>query len=119
MRVVIDTNVVVSRFLSRTGAPARIFEHWEQQAFTLLVSEPILEEYRQALSYPHVQNRHQLSQEALTTVIAHFRRFAALISPGEALHVIRDDPDDSKFLACAVAGGADYLVSGDRHLLRV
>ena len=119
MRLVLDTNVVVSRFLSPLGPPARVVEHWSAETFVLLVSEPILAEYRRALLYERVRARHGMSEQQVAEVIAGFRQFATLVVPQVALQVIRDDPADDKFLECAVTGGADYIVSGDTHLLRL
>ncbi len=119
MRVVIDSNVLVSRFLSPTGAPAKLFEQWEDQAFQLLVSEPIMAEYQRALMYERVAARHRLSADGVADVIAGLRHFALLVEPTENIAAISDDPDDNKFLDCAAAGGADYLVSGDTYLLRL
>jgi putative PIN family toxin of toxin-antitoxin system len=117
MRVVLDTNLVVSRFLSDRGAPARIFELWRRTAFELLASEPILAEYRRLLAYPKVQTHHRHSDEKLDKLIAEWRQFVVLVEPAETLDVIPDDPADNRILECAVAGDADFVVSGDRHLL--
>ena len=60
MRVVHDTNVVMSRFLSPSGIPANLVNHWlKEQPFTLVVTEEILHEYASILLYPHIQKRHQ------------------------------------------------------------
>ncbi len=60
MRVVIDTNVLISRFLSTQGLHAQVFTRLAEQAFELVVSEPILAEYQAALLYPggHSPHRH-------------------------------------------------------------
>lgn len=52
MRVVLDSNVVVSAFLSSQGAPAQELQQYQQDVFDMLVSEPILAEYEKALNYP-------------------------------------------------------------------
>lgn len=119
MRIVIDTNVVVSRFLSPKGAPAQIFEKWRLESFELLVSEPVLSEYQKALSYKHVRARHRMTDEEIAETIRDFRKFAILVNPAEKLAVIKEDPDDNKFLEVAEAGGAGYIVSGDEHLLKL
>ncbi len=117
MRVVIDTNVLVSRYLSSMGPPAGVFAHWEREVFELLVSEPILQEYRRALLYPRVAARHGLSEPQIDGVIARIRELATLVRAEEPPAAVTKDPADDKFLACAVAGAADFIVSGDRHLL--
>lgn len=117
MNVVVDTNVVVSRFLSSKGTPAHIFEHWQAGTFELLVSEDILTEYERVLNYPDLRARHHLSAAEIADIISDFRKFAVHIAVEETPQVIKKDPDDDKFLVCAAAGGAAYIVSGDPHLL--
>ncbi|KFD40692.1 hypothetical protein DK28_0201695 [Peptococcaceae bacterium SCADC1_2_3] len=119
MRIVIDTNVIVSRFLSSKGTPAQIFEKWRVEAFELLVSEPVLSEYQKALSCKHVRACHKMTNEEIAETIRDFRKFAILVNPGEKLEVIKEDSDDNKFLEVAEAGGAGYIVSGDEHLLMI
>lgn len=117
MRVVVDTNVLVSALLSPSGAPAKVLRHWEAEAFESVVSEEILAEYARVLSYPRIAGRLKLTSESADELVATLRRFAILVEPARSLHVIADDPDDDKLLACALAGGAEYIVSGDEHLL--
>lgn len=117
MRVVVDTNVVVSRYLTPRGIAAQVLVLWEQGAFELLVSEQILEEYRRVLAYPKIATLHQMNVDDIETIIADFREMSTLVEPVEEIQVIAADPDDDKWLSCASAGGADYIVSGDHHVL--
>ncbi|MEW5985837.1 MAG: putative toxin-antitoxin system toxin component, PIN family [Chloroflexota bacterium] len=117
MRVVLDTNVVTSAFLSRHGAPAKVFAIWEQGGFELVVSEAILAEYERVFHYQHLVSRHGMSDEEIAQVIGRLRKIALFVEIEQPLAVIRQDPDDDKFVECAVAGSADYIVSGDTHLL--
>jgi putative PIN family toxin of toxin-antitoxin system len=119
MRVVIDTNVIISRFLSPHGTPALILALWEQGLFELVVSEAILAEYLRVLSYDRIRSRHGMSQDEIAQVVEGFRSFAVLVEPSETITTITDDPSDNRFLEAAVAGSCDYIVSGDPHLLRV
>ena len=117
MHVVIDTNVVISRFLSASGPPAQLFAHWESRAFELLVSEPILAEYARVLRYQHLRLRHRMSDEEIDEVVDEFKSVGVLVEIKEVIEAVEDDPDDNKFIECAIAGQADYIVSGDTHLL--
>ena len=117
MRAVVDTNVVVSRFINPAGTPARVLTLARGNAFQLLASDHILEEYREALLSARLMSRHRRSVEEIVLDIHRLRRLALMIEPKTRLYVITDDPDDNKFLECAVEGEADYIVSGDRHLL--
>lgn len=119
MRVVLDTNVVVSRFLSNKGAPARIFGLLDDELVQLLVSDAILDEYRRALTYPRVSQLHGLTRDEIDQIVADLRDQAILVSPQQRLAVVVDDPDDDKFIECGVAGSAVAIISGNKHLLNL
>ena len=119
MRVVLDTNVIISRYLTPLGRVARIIGLWEQDAFDLVVSDVILDEYARVLRYPRLRSVHHLTEGQLDEIGLALRSFAEIVTPTETPAVVADDPDDDYFLACAVTGQADCLVTGDPHLLRL
>jgi len=113
MKVVIDTNVFVSSFFG--GNPRRIVDLWFSGKLILCVSRPILKEYFDVLG------RFEFDREDL------FRRLITSFQEGlNTLFVdapkeqswIKDDPEDNKFIACAISLHAEYIVSGDPHLKR-
>lgn len=116
MRVVIDTNIVVSRYLTPAGLAAHILSLWRADRFELLISEPILAEIHEVLLRPGIRARHRLDGGQVRRVVDDLRRFGVLVDPDESIEA-SPDPDDDKFLECAVAGGADVVVSPDPHLL--
>jgi putative PIN family toxin of toxin-antitoxin system len=117
MRAVIDTNVIVSRSVSQKGASARIFDHWLEGRFELVVSEDILAEYERALGYERTRKRHGYTFEQIRDFVDDIRQSAILVVVDTILNIVEADPDDNKIIECAVAGNADYIVSGDAHLL--
>lgn len=119
MRVVLDTNVIVSAHLKPSGYVAKILEAWHEGAFDVVVSEVILAEYQALLLRPQIQKRHQASVEQVKTLIDDIRDLAFLVHPAESLSVVTTDPDDNMFLECAVEGNADYIISGDSDLLEI
>jgi uncharacterized protein len=119
MRVVLDTNVLISRYLSPNGLPAQVLDLWRQEAFELVVSESILAEYQEVLSYDRLRRLHGLSEAEIAAILDDFREFAILAEPTERLQVVPEDPDDDKFVEAALAGEAELIVSGDRHLLQL
>jgi uncharacterized protein len=119
MKAVIDTNIVMSRFISPRGNAAQIFERWEYAEFTILTSQPILEEYKAVLFSQKLQRYHRLSAIEMNEVMVKLETQTEYVEVGNSLHGISADPDDDKFLECAIAGGAEYVVSGDHHLLQV
>jgi putative PIN family toxin of toxin-antitoxin system len=117
VRAVLDTNVVVSSFLSPGGTPARVIGYWRAGAFTVVVSESILAEYRRVLLRDRIRVRHGLTESEIDANITNYRRVATVCEPRETIRAVTADPSDDKFLECAVAGEADFVVSGDPHLL--
>lgn len=114
---VLDANVVVSAILSPKGIPAKVLTAWREERFHLLSSAAILEEIERVLHYPKIVKRHRWPEECIQTFIEDLA-YLAIPTPGKLrLNVIKDDPADDRYLECAVEGEADYIVSGDRHLL--
>lgn len=119
MRIVLDTNVVISSYLSSQGASHKVLTSWRNHLFDLVVSEPILEEYSRALQYPHVRKRHNLSDEEIARIVDLLRELAQVVTPRVSLVVVDADPEDNKIIECAVEGKADYIISGNDHLLDI
>lgn len=119
MRVVLDTNVIVSALIRSISILGDIVRHWEKGTIDLVVSPMLLAEYRRTLNYPHLRRLHGLSDAKLEESIAAFQEAEVVVSPAYHEAVVSADPDDDIFIACAVAGRADYIVSGDRHLLDI
>jgi putative PIN family toxin of toxin-antitoxin system len=117
LRVVLDTNLLVSRYLSPRGTPALLFDLWECGLIILLVPEAILDEYRRVLRYPHLRDRHHLNDDEIDNLVADIEELSVLVKPEIVVDAVRADESDNRILECAVAGGADYIVSGDNHLL--
>ena len=116
MRVVLDTNVVVSGLLFG-GVPGTILTAWTTGAFKWVVSPPVLDEYRR-VGRELADGRAPLDT-ALDALLALVAVHATLIDAPPLPERVSADPDDDKFLAAAVAGQAGYVVSGDKHLLEV
>lgn len=119
MRVVLDTNIFVSAFLSPKGGPARILKLFQLEAFDLLISEEILVEYQKALNYERVKQIHKLTDVQISRIIEDLRIFGTIVNVTSSLLVVAGDPDDNKFFECAIDGEADYIVSGDALVLAV
>jgi putative PIN family toxin of toxin-antitoxin system len=114
LRAVLDTNVYFSAFHHPEGVTFRIWESAIRRQFVLLVSPAIMREIAEVL-------RLDLGWRELE-IIAQLKlisRVAEIVVPKISLQIIRVDPDDDKFLECAVEGRADLIVSGDRHLTKL
>ena len=119
MRLVLDTTIVVSSFLSPTGAPGRIIELWQDETFEVAASEPILAEYGRVLGYEHIRARHRMSDDEIDQASTQLRQAVILVEPTERIVAIAADPADDMFLECAVAANAEYIISRDPHLLNI
>jgi putative PIN family toxin of toxin-antitoxin system len=113
MKVVLDTNVVISGIFF-SGAPSRILTTWIDDAFDLVASTVILEEYRDVAARMSAKFPSVDCGPVLDRIAAH----ALLVVPAKLPDNACTDRDDIKFLECAVACSADCVVSGDRALLR-
>ena len=114
MRVVIDTNVFVSSFFG--GVPRRIIDHWFSGKIILCVSRPILKEYFDVLG------RFQFDREDLfERLVNSFQKGlnTLFVDAPKEQNWIADDPEDNKFISCAISLRAEYIVSGDPHLKRM
>jgi uncharacterized protein len=111
MRVVLDTNVYVSALMFG-GLPGELVELALLEAFDTIVSPVLLDELDEKLRL-----KFEVSAEDVSVIRAQIMKVAHLVDPEVTLHVIEYDPDDDRVLECALAGEADAIVSGDRHLL--
>lgn len=119
IRAVLDANVFVSATLSPNGIPAKILTAWRAEQFQLVISKAILEEIDRVLHYPKILKRHQWREERIRLFIEDLAHLAVL-TPGERkLTVITEDPSDNRYLESATEGEAEYIVSGDQHLIEL
>lgn len=114
IRAVLDTNLLVSYLLTNGESTSRIMAHWEAGNFVFLQSPQILAELISVLNRPKLQPYLKSDSQVLIDLIEADTEFVK----GElALHGVCRDPKDDKFIACAVEGNADYIVTGDKDLL--
>lgn len=114
MRVVLDTNVVISGVFFG-GVPSRILEGWNRGGFVWVVSTEVLEEYRRIGA--ELAGRYPARQAAIGAVLSAVRARAVLVHALPLATPLSVDPDDDKFFTLARAAKARVIVSGDRHVL--
>jgi putative PIN family toxin of toxin-antitoxin system len=116
IRIVLDTDLFVSALLKPDSNPDIILHLVKDEKVLLLMSDSICHEISRVLTYPKIRKRLTVSDEELKNFVQLFGT-VAIITPGTLnLPPIDADPDDTKYLVCAVEGHADYIVSGDHHL---
>ena len=114
IKVVLDTNAFVSSFFG--GNPRTIVDLWKTGEVPLCLSRPIIDEYLEVLRRLGLLNEREL-EELLSLFARGFHVIFAAKTP--KLGVVEDDPDDDKFIECAVALKADSVISGDKALTAI
>jgi putative PIN family toxin of toxin-antitoxin system len=116
LKVVLDTNVLVSAYLVPGGKPARILSLARQGKLTICLSPPILSEVKQTLLRPKLQKIHKATAKEIERFLKALTSVVVMTAGTEEVDAVKDDPDDNKILACALEGEANFIVSGDHHL---
>ena len=116
IKVVLDTNVVVSAYLVPAGKPAEILSLARKGKLHIFLSREIVDEIKQTLLSPKLKKIHRNTPNQIGLFIRTFSKVATVTPGKKSVDFIKDDPDDNKILACALEGRVDYIVSGDHHL---
>jgi len=114
MRVVLDTNVLLSAILFG-GKPQHIVESALEGVIRVSISEPMLAELQGVLQRP----KFGFGPEAVQSIVSELTTIAEWVIPQTHFDLVKNDPADNHMIDCAIAAEADYLVTGDRHLLRL
>jgi len=114
MKVVVDTNVLISGVFFG-GMPSRVLEAWRDGRIGLVMSPEILEEYRRVGE----ELEAQFPGVSLAPLLALLVMTAEIIEAPGLPEPVSRDPDDDKFIACALAGECQLIISGDKDLLEV
>ena len=113
VKVVVDTNVFVSALLFG-GKPGKLIPLWQRGTIRPMASKGIIDEYLRVLAYP----KFKLAEEDLNFLLYHeILPYFEVIDVEPGPRIIKKDPEDDKFLRCALAGKAKWIISGDQHLL--
>ena len=114
LRVVLDTNVLISAILFG-GKPRQILEKAIRGEIRLCLSEPMLEELKAVLE----RSKFDYSPEMIQIILTELMSIPDFVNPSETINVVAEDPEDNRILECAVAAKADYVITGDSHLLKL
>lgn len=120
MKVVLDTNLLISAFITPTGEPAQVVKLLETEDFYLLLSADVFAELARVIQYPKLRTLYQYTDAQVEEFLAGIRRVALWVEELERLSVVQDDESDNRFIELAVAGSARYIITGDKkHLLKL
>ena len=111
VRVVLDTNIIISALIS-SGPPRTVVEWCRTGDMLFVTSDAILAELSEVM-----RRKFGWEAERVVVLLEELRSFALVVLPGVTIQQIPDDPADNRVLECALEGQVDYIVSGDtRHL---
>ncbi len=118
LRVVLDTNVLLSALLFRSGAVSSLRHHWQRGDVVPLASRPVTQELMRVLAYP----KFKLTAAERQTLLAEYLPWAEVVDPAAPTGALQPlppcrDPHDQMFLELAQAGRARWLITGDQDLL--
>ena len=117
LRAVLDTNIIVSGTISTSGSPYEVLEAWRHRKFVLTISPQILKEVERVFEYPKIKESYGLDTKTIKAILARLNKYSVFTQGKLRVNEIEDDPTDNIFLACAKEGAADFIVTGDDHLL--
>lgn len=112
--IVLDTNVLISAIVFKTDIRT-ILKEIVSGKFSLAMSPHILSEVEQVLSGP----KFRYPPHVINAIMVSLRSMAKIVDPQKSIRIITQDPVDNRILECALAAGADFIVSGDKHLRRL
>lgn len=116
MRLVLDTNILVSAFLW-DGTPGKLIELAGEQEVELYTSQALLDELAEVLRRKKLSRQVQATGFTAAEIVKHYRRLAHRVTVRQLTRRISRDADDDQVLACALAARAELIVSGDKDLL--
>jgi putative PIN family toxin of toxin-antitoxin system len=114
LKIVLDTNVFISGVFF-SGPPYEVLKAWRDRRIQILISEKIIEEYRRVGELLSEQFPGIEFAPAIQLLAIH----AEFVRPKKLAAQVCEDPDDDKFLECAISGNSNLIVSGDKHLLKI
>ncbi len=113
IRVVLDTNVIISAIFWR-GSPYRVMRKALQRDFILVISPDILKEVSERLKH-----KFNLPREEIEILMNILLSYSDIVEPTTKVNVVKADENDNKIIECAIDGKADFIVTGDHHLLEL
>ena len=115
MRIVVDTNIVISGLLW-SGSPQQLINLARAREIDLYSSVPLIAELAEVIGREDFAGRVRAAGLSAAELVEDYAHLARLVIPAEIRPTVLDDPDDDNVLACALAGQADLIVSGDKGL---
>jgi hypothetical protein len=117
-KAVADSNILVSSFIVKAGVPNQIIRQ-SGRTFILYTCEAILSEAERILRTDRIRKKYRFTDDELAEYLAGFHdsNMAEMVTDLPVVDVIQDDPTDNVILACAEKAEANFIITGDQHLL--
>ena len=112
LKVVLDTNIFVSSIFWKKGNPHKVVELALDKKIHVFTSLEILQELEKVL-----RRDFEEPEEMIQRQISLILEYSTVINPSVKINIVADDPEDNKIIECAISCDADYIVTGDKHLL--
>jgi len=119
LKAVIDTNLFISGIFAKKSLSAKLQDSWINQKFDLVTSLEIMKEVSRVLQYPRIKQNFKPKNETIKRFFRLVFRKAIITKDIYKTDIVENDPSDNKFLACALEGKADFVVSRDAHLRNI
>ena len=116
MRAVVDTNILIRALIKPQGTVGPILRRLREGDYTIIYSEPVLDELLEKLRLPRIRVKYHLDESVIEDVLALLALRGELVNPAQPVRVCRD-PDDDRLIEAALAGNAEYIVTSDEDLL--
>ncbi len=118
MKITADTNILISSTFWE-GDSDKILEKVENKEIELVLSKEIIEEFSEVLKYDEIQDKIKDKNLEMKRTVEKITFLSTIVEPKEKLDVVKEDIDDNKILECAIEGNVDYIISNDKHLLKI
>lgn len=119
LKAVVDTNLLVSSFISPFSYPREIERRWRRAEFVLVTSHEIVEEVNRVLRLPHIQVKYHLAESDIQAFVLTLIHRANCVAGRLILKGVAPDSGDDRIISCAVEGEAALIVTGDKALQRL
>ena len=119
LKIVLDTNVLISGIIVEAGLSGLILEAVQAGKLKLVISTALLVEFSEVITRPHIIKKYPKIAPHPDDLLDYLRVNAILVSGIPTSTVVKEDPDDDFVLASAIEGQADFIISGDPHLLHL
>jgi len=114
MKVVKDTNVLISGIFWK-GQPNKVLNLWKEGKITPVISADMVSEFTRVMNDFKIQLPQSMIRQCTNLIL----RNSIMIEPKERISVVKDDSADNMFIEASVAGDAEYIISQDKHLLKL